>query len=422
MGVTKMPSEKSEKQKAALANLHKRRFSKEQSEEPEVVEVEKEDPNTFDYNDVETIRRLNNGGVDVKLWDRVINQCKVIHDENGPQFEDIMINQVKYLLTDEKQDYKTKDTCPPKLTYESYIVHFLLLTTSKANEKKKFKDPFGSTEFGIENYLEWACSKKFNIFATIIFKYAKNNKIELKSLSNLNDPCNSYGLPHKMKTKKYLEMTFFITNKEDLGLADLDLNVSLRSALKSRWYTMIQAHLSLDFAYDQSLYQSLIRMVSSNVDLSSTVDTRNMLPIFALLAKHIQESEELKSHLKSLLSIGFKNGLKVINSMESTKKYVTEMQRILEFDFVPNDEIYKMCFRILQGLANKSNTDEFFALAHSVMQHMTMSKSTLDLQPYVDNESNGVSTFLVENAEKYDLKLKVPIFVQENQSKRRRRE
>ena len=147
-----------------------------------------------------------------------------------------------------------------------------------------------------------------------------------------------------------------------------------------------------------------------------------MLPIFALLAKHIQESEELKSHLKSLLSIGLKNGLKVINSMESTKKYVTEMQRILEFDFVPNDEIYSMCFRILQGLANKSNTDEFFALAHSVMQHMTMSKSTLDLQPYVDNESNGVSTFLVENAEKYDLKLKVPIFVQENQSKRRRRE
>merc|ERR1712029_359609 len=200
-------------------------------------------------------------------------------------------------------------------------------------------------------------------------------------------------------------------------LGGFDLNVSLRSAIKSRWYTMIQAHLSLDFAYDQSLYQSLIRMVSSNVDLSSTVDTRNMLPIFALLAKHIQESEELKSHLKSLLSIGLKNGLKVINSMESTKKYVTEMQRILEFDFVPNDEIYTMCFRILQGLANKSNTDEFFALAHSVMQHMTMSKSTLDLQSYVDNESNGVSTFLVENAEKYDLKLKVPIFVQENQSK-----
>ena len=399
------------------ANLLKKKLSKEQSEGGDEIKAIK-DANTYDYTDVETIRYLNNGGVDAKLWDQVIDQCKVIQEVDSPQFEEIMINQVKSLLTDEKQDYKTKDTCSPYKPYESFIVHFFLFTTSKANDSK---DPFGSTEFGIENYLEWACSRKFNIFATIIFKYAKRNKIDLKSLGNLNDPCNPYGLPFKMKNKKFIEMTFFINFKEELGL-DLDLNISLRSALKSRWYFMIEAHLRLDFAYDKSIYQSLIRMVSSDVDLSSTVDTRNMLPIFPLLGKHCQKCEELKPQLTSVLSIGLKNGLKVINIMESTRKYVHEMRKILEFDFVPGDEIYKMCLRILQGLANKSNTDEFFALAHSVMQHMKMSKSTLDLQPYVDNESNGVSTFLVENAEKYDLKLKVPIFQQENQSKRRRRE
>merc|ERR1711894_464200 len=78
----------------AKANWLKKKQSKEQYEGGEEIKVIK-DANTYDYTDVETIRYLNNGGVDAKLWDQVIDQCKIIQEVDSPQFEEIMINQVK---------------------------------------------------------------------------------------------------------------------------------------------------------------------------------------------------------------------------------------------------------------------------------------------------------------------------------------
>ena len=371
----------------------------------------------YDYNDVETIRHLIYGGTDVTLWDQVVDGCKVVQSENEPEFHEIM-KRVMLLLTDEKQEFKNHDTCTPHLSYETYIAHFLLFTTKDYGYMKlKSKDPFGSVEFDVENYFEWACSKQFNVFATIIFNYAKKIKIELKTLDRLGDPCRNFKLlSPKLRSKMLVEYTYFINCNEDLGL-EIDWDKSLMSAFHNKCYSMIIEHLNKDFTYDKATYASLIRMVSSNVNVSSTVDTRNMLPIFPILAAHLQKSEDFsQSHLNSMLSIGVSNGLKTIGMMESSLKFVYLVRKMLEFHFIPKDDLYQYCFRILQGLSKKANMDEFFALADSVLLHMGMSKSTLDLQPYIDNQ-DGLSTFLIENSEKYELG-----FQDESLAKRRRRD